>query len=103
MQRCPSSSILNEALCFLQQSGIGSDDFTQISIRWCAKVFLYLCVYSVKSRFLCVDLQIDKKTFFYMREQIHLSVVQTDLCLDAKHCDLSRYAFTRIITLLCTK
>ena len=38
-----------------------------------------------------------------MREQINLSVVQTDLCLDAKHCDLSRYAFTRIITLLCTK
>ena len=64
MQRCPSSSILNEALCFLQQSGIGSDDFTQISIRWCAKDFLYLCVYSVKSRFLCVDLQIDKKNIF---------------------------------------
>ncbi len=41
--------------------------------------------------------------FFYLREQINLSAGQIKVCLDAKHWDLSRYAFTRCIALLCAK
>ncbi len=45
-----------------------------------------------------------KWPFFYLCEQINLSAAQIrKVCLDAKHWDLSRYAFARNIAVLCAK